>query len=233
MRRRWFPRPFALLATAFLLLLLCGGSAFSSSPVDRIDDAVKTLREMAEQPDAATMAGLLKVAKGVAIFPSIVKAGLILGGRYGEGLVLQRDSETGAWYGPHFVKMTGVSWGVQFGVQSTALVLVIANERGMKGFTEDKVTLSGEMAVAAGPVGREAAAGTDVKLTSALYSYSITKGVFAGLSLEGAVIEADADASQVYWGTSNAADWALAQRATDARIAPLVQELERLVASVR
>lgn len=226
-------RVFALTLAAALLALALGGNALASTPLSRIDEALKVLREMSEQPDAQTMSGLLKSAKGVAIFPSVIKAGLILGGRYGEGLVLQRDAQTGAWYGPHFVKITGVSWGIQIGVQSTALVLVIANERGMKGFTRDKITLGGDLAVAAGPVGRQAGAGTDIELKSSIYSYSMSKGIFAGLSLEGAVIEADRSANEAYWGAATSADRALAQQAVDARILPLVQELNRLVAAAK
>lgn len=221
-----------LLVLQILLALLLGvtlpSTALAAKSDPRIDEAVLVLQEMFGQEDAVAAARLLENAKGVAIFPNVIKAGIMLGGRYGEGLVLKRD-ERGQWYGPHFVTVKGVSYGLQFGVQSTALVMVIANDRGMEGFTGDKVTLGGDIAVAAGPVGRQAGAGTDVDLKAAIYSYSMSKGMFAGMSLEGSVIQADTEANEEYWGSDLSPDKALAKKATDSRIKPLVAELEQLI----
>ena len=114
--------------------LLVGPAAYAASPETIISQSTAALRDMAVEPDAGAMVSLLKEARGVAIFPSVVKAGIFLGGKYGEGLVLQRDQETGTWYGPSFITMKGVSYGLQFGVQSTALVLVINNDEGMERF---------------------------------------------------------------------------------------------------
>jgi len=221
----------AILCVAVLATVGCAGTALASSPTERIDEAVQVLREMSAQEDYEAMAYILKKAHGVAIFPSVCKAGLMIGARHGEGLVLRRDPRTGTWYGPSFVTITGLSWGPQIGVQSTSLVLVITNERGLKGFQEGKITLGGELSVAAGPVGRHAEAGTDVELKAAIYSYSMSKGVFAGASLEGARIATDDSANQLYWGAKVAADSILARKAVDGRVKPLVQQLNRMISN--
>lgn len=216
-----------------VLAVLAAGAvapARASGPVARIDEAVEVLREMGGHSDVASLARLVKDAKGVAIFPTVLKAGLGIGGRYGEGLLLRRDPAAGKWYGPHFVTLKGVSYGPQIGVQATSLVLVIANDRGMKGFLGDKVTLGGELAVAAGPVGRQAGAATDVDLKASIYSYSLSKGIFAGLSLEGAVIQPDEQAVKEFWGKPLKADQILERPARDRRVAELLRELEKLLA---
>lgn len=220
-----------------LVALLAGGAgataALAASPAALLNEAVEVLREMSQKADVTSMARLVKEAKGVAIFPSVLKAGIVLGGRYGEGLLLRHGPGAGEWQGPYFVELKGVSYGPQLGVQSTALVLVITNDRGMKGFTGDKVTLGGEMAVAAGPMGRQAGAATDVDLKASIYSYSLSKGIFAGLSLEGAVIQADEAANREYWNASLTADQMLARPAEDPRVAPLLKELGALLKQVK
>jgi lipid-binding SYLF domain-containing protein len=219
-----------LLSLMILSLMLACPVARAASPETRISESIATLKEMADEPDAKAMATLLQKARGVAIFPSVVKAGIFLGGKYGEGLVIQRDPETGTWYGPSFVTMKGVSYGLQFGVQSTALVLVINNEQGMDSFRgSQKFTLGGDIGIAAGPVGRQAGASTDVELKSAIYSYSISKGLFAGLSLEGAIIETDDSVNELYWGRAMYPQQILDTDATDARVRPLVRELDGLM----
>ncbi|MCR4402921.1 MAG: lipid-binding SYLF domain-containing protein [Firmicutes bacterium] len=221
----------AATCAAALAAIGIAGTALASSPAERISEAVQVLKEMSSQEDYEAMAYILKRAQGVAIFPSVLKAGLMLGARHGEGLVLRRDPGTGKWYGPSFVTITGLSWGPQIGVQSTALVLVITNERGLKGFEEGKITLGGEMSIAAGPVGRHAEAGTDIELKAAIYSYSMSKGVFAGASLEGARIAEDESANELYWGAKLAPDSILARVASDQRVRALVEELDRLISS--
>ncbi len=217
------------LILVFLLVWLPVASA--ASPRIRISESISTLQEMATEPDAKAMAALLQKAQGVAIFPSVIKAGVFLGGKYGEGLVVQRNQEDGTWYGPSFISMKGISYGLQFGVQSTALVLVINNEKGMESFRgTQRVTLGGDIGVAAGPVGRQAGASTDVDLQAAIYSYSISKGIFAGFSLEGAVIEADEDANEAYWGRTMGPKEILGIEATDDRVESLLRELEKLMA---
>lgn len=205
----------------------------NKTPEERINSAVKILGEMAGQDDSSHMARLLKDARGVAIFPSVVKAGLIFGGRYGEGLLLKHDRKTGRWYGPNFVNIGGASWGLQVGIQSTALVLVITNDRGMDGFIGDKITLGGDLAVSAGPVGRNTSAATDGKLKASIYSYSMSKGLFAGLSLEGAYVDVDENANKAYWGQTVSAREALNKRATGKKVLPLTHKLDSLIKSAK
>ncbi|NLO57433.1 MAG: lipid-binding SYLF domain-containing protein [Synergistaceae bacterium] len=220
-------------AVLFLSSTVCGNEASASTPVGRIQDSVNILREMAKQKDASTMGELLAEAKGIAIFPSVIKAGLVFGGQYGEGLVLRRDPGAKKWYGPSFATVAGASWGLQIGAQSIALVLVITNERGLEGFKGNNVKLGGDLAVAAGPVGRRGELGTDYRLKASIYSYSMTKGLFAGLSLEGAAITVDKNANQVYWGTPTTAGTALNKRATGSKITPLINEIERIIRNAK
>ena len=217
-----------VLAT-MLGLLVTGEGARAMSPTERIRESASILREMARQDDARYMGKLLKDAKGVAIFPSVVKAGLVFGGKYGEGILLRRDPAKNRWYGPSFIDMGGVSWGLQIGLSSTALVLVITNERGMAGFTGDEVTLGGDLAVAAGPTGRSTSAATDGRLKASIYSYSMTKGLFAGLSLEGAVIDTRQDKNREYWKGDRGVDRILKTAATDARMRALIKALDEVV----
>ncbi len=211
--------------TVFLCIAITGVAA-AKTPAEIIDESILVLEEMTAQYDVAAMAGLVKQAKGVAIFPSVLKAGFVLGGRYGEGLVLRRDNDN--WYGPYFVTIKGVSYGLQVGVQSTALVMVINNERGLQSFTGDKVTLGGEVSVAAGPLGRQAGAATDTDFKAEIYSYSMSKGAFAGMSLEGSIIEAAKGANLDYWGSDLTVEQIFKKKATDSRIKELVAELNNL-----
>jgi lipid-binding SYLF domain-containing protein len=212
-----------------LFCLLFGNMAQAAkSPQAIIDSAVLALKEMAQQNDAGAMADTLQGARGVAIFPSVVKAGFVLGGRYGEGLILRREGNS--WNGPSFVDITGASFGFQIGVQSTAMVLVITNERGMQGFVGDKITLGGDVSVAAGPVGRNAQAATDGKLQASIYSYSMSKGLFAGASLEGASISTQHEKNAKYWGKAMLPEEILKTKASKKEMAALLQALNSLIA---
>ena len=207
------------LVMCIVTVLSLNGVGQAKTPGERISGSVKIRREMSEQEDAESMASVLKRAKGVAIFPSVVKAGFVLGGKYGEGLVLRRNPSTGKWYGPSFVNIVGASWGLQIGAQSIALVLVVNNERGMEAFTSGSdIKLGGDVAVVAGPVGRRGEAATDIHLKASMYSYSMSKGLFAGMSLEGAGLNVDESANQVYWGAVMSPKAALDKSATDKKI---------------
>jgi lipid-binding SYLF domain-containing protein len=216
-----------------VLFLWAPSLSEASTPAGRIEDSIRILKEMAQQKDAETMGELLEQAKGVAVFPSVIKAGLVFGGQYGEGLVLRRDPATKKWYGPSFATVAGASWGLQIGAQSIALVLVITNDRGLDGFKGNNVKLGGDLAVAAGPVGRRGELGTDYKLRASIYSYSMTKGLFAGISLEGAAITVDRNANQVYWDSPVSAAQALNKSASGPRIKPLVAEIERIIRTAK
>lgn len=203
--------------------------AFSATPNERITQSVGVIRDMSSQDDVETMADLVKSAKGVVIIPKYVKAAFGIGGAYGEGLILRHDPARGMWYGPSFLNITGASFGLQIGVQSTALLLVITNDRGMERFYGDKFKLGADIDIAAGPVGRSAGAATDVNLKASIYSYSMSKGLFAGLSLSGALMSSDDEANSSYWGSRYNPRDILNKRATTGQIQPLLSALNSLI----
>ncbi len=224
-------RPLLLLALWALAVALplppAASPAWAMSTQERIDQSALVIQEMSRQSDTGTMASMLRTAKGVVIFPSVVKAGFVFGGQYGEGLILRRDPRRNAWYGPSFVDIAGASWGLQIGIQSTALVLVITNERGIDGFTGDNVTLGGDLAIVAGPVGRDTSASTN--LTASIYSYSMSKGLFAGIALSGATVDTKQDKNQEYWKRNLTSGRILKMRADDVRVQPLILALNKLL----
>ncbi|MBC7121499.1 MAG: lipid-binding SYLF domain-containing protein [Candidatus Methanosuratus sp.] len=185
---------------------------------------------MSGQEDVGTMADMVKGSHGVVIIPSFYKGAIGLGGSYGEGVVLRHDPETGKWYGPSFMNITGMSYGLQIGFQSTALLLVISNRAGMEHSYGDTVKLGADVSVAAGPVGRSAGAATDANLKASIYSYSISKGLFAGVSLGGAVMATDEEANSSYWGAGNYnSREILLKPATKNNVQPLLSSLMALV----
>jgi lipid-binding SYLF domain-containing protein len=167
----------------------------------------EVLDELAGMQVRAIPPALLQDAYGVAIVPNMVKAGFVFGARFGRGVMLVRDGET--WNRPVFITLTGGSFGWQIGVQSTDLILVFKTragvERVMRG--KGKVTLGADIGIAAGPVGRQAEAGTDMQLKSEIYSYSRSRGLFAGLSLEGAALIVDHGDTDAYYRTPRPAVW--------------------------
>lgn len=195
----------------------------------RIRLSAELVRDMAAQDDAASMADVIKSGKGVAIFPAVTKAGLMIGGQVGEGLVLLRNPN-GTWNGPSFMGLSGASIGIQIGAQSVGLVLVITNEDGLRAFTGgNSFKLGADVAIAAGPVGRDTSAATDSRAKASIYSYSMSKGLFAGMTFEGSVLNQNRDANRAYWGRDMSAQAALKKPANDKRIKELVNSLNALV----
>ena len=218
-----------VLATSILLFAAAPAPAADTSGL--IKDALDVLKEMAKQNDAGDMAKVIKGAESVAIVPSMVKAGLIIGGEYGEGLILRKKG--GKWYSPSFYNLGGGSVGLQVGVQKIAFVLVVNNEKGVDAFLKSRTKLGGDASVAAGPVGRRGEAATDAQLKASIYSYSMTKGLFAGVSLEGSVISVSVKRNKEYWKKDISADDALKQPATDKRILPLIREIDSIIQKAR
>jgi lipid-binding SYLF domain-containing protein len=142
---------------------------------------------------------MLADAKGVVIIPSMVKAGLVIGGRHGKGVLVMRD-EAGHWRVPVFVTVTGGNIGYQIGVQATDLILIFKTHQSIEGILDGKLTLGVDVAAAAGPVGREAAAATDGQLRAEIYSYSRSRGLFAGVSIDGSVLQVADDLNTAYYG---------------------------------
>ena len=160
--------------------------------------ADQVLRDLRTQRDQAIPDRLLERAYGVAVFPDLTKLAFFAGGRRGHGVLVVRDKQ-GRFSNPVFVTMTGGSFGWQWGVQFTDIVLVFTTPKGVEGINGGKVTLGAGASVAAGPVGRDASAATDAGFKAEVYSYSRNKGVFAGLSLDGSVITIDDGANAAFY----------------------------------
>lgn len=160
--------------------------------------AAKTFTEIMNVREKAIPKELLDKAEAIAVFPGVIKAAFIFGGRGGQGVVSKRVK--GGWSAPAFFNLSGGSFGAQIGAQKTDYVLLIMNEEGVKGLLEDKFEMGGEASVAAGPVGREAAASTNTTLDAGILSYSRSKGAFIGAALKGAVISPDNDLNEAVFG---------------------------------
>jgi lipid-binding SYLF domain-containing protein len=139
-------------------------------------------------------------AEGIAIVPGLLKGGFVIGVRHGRGVLVVRD-ESGAWRAPVFITITGGSIGWQAGVQATDVVLVFKTKSSVQGLMNGKFTIGGDVAAAAGPVGRQAQAATDARLKAEIYSYSRSRGLFAGVSLDGSAIQMDPNATAVYYAS--------------------------------
>jgi lipid-binding SYLF domain-containing protein len=159
------------------------------------------LDEIMATPEKGIPASLLADAQGIAIVPSVVKGGLGIGIRFGRGILLVRD-ETGKWRQPSFITLAGGSFGWQIGVQATDVILVFKTRKSVQTLLSGKLTLGADAAVTAGPVGRQAAAGADVTLRSAVFSYSRSRGLFLGLALDGTAIMIDDKANAAYYGNN-------------------------------
>lgn len=213
----------------FIFAFASLASAAEKAHERRIRLSTDLINEMSQQSDADSLGNVIKSGKGIAIFPSVTKAGLIFGGQMGEGLVFIRNAN-GTWSGPSFISVSGASIGFQIGVQSVGLVLVITNDAGLQAFTSgNSFTLGADASIAAGPVGRDAYAATDGNVKASIYSYSITKGLYAGVTLEGSIINQSRDANKAYWHRDISPGAALKKPSTDKRVAPLIAALKKLI----
>ena len=171
----------------------------TSAEVKRVQSAANVLDEIMGTPDKGVPKEILESAKCVAVVPSMIKGGFILGARYGKGVATCR---TGAatWSAPAPITIAGGSWGLQFGGEAVDLVMLVMNDKGMQNLLSSKFKLGAEGSAAAGPVGRQAEANTDWKMRAEGLTYSRARGVFAGLELNGAVIKQDEDDTRVLYG---------------------------------
>ncbi|CAO0822313.1 SH3 domain-containing YSC84-like protein 1 [Desulfarculales bacterium] len=166
----------------------------------KVTEAQVVMEHVMSSDDASIPQDLLHKAKAVAIFPDMVKAGFLVGGQYGTGVVMARRGD-GSWGPPAFFTMGGVSFGLQLGAQAADVVLVIMKQRGLDGLLNNKIKLGADVGVAVGPVGRRGEASiSGFSGYADAYSYSRTKGLFAGLSLEGGGIEYDAKTTGKFYG---------------------------------
>ncbi len=174
--------------------------AMKVKATEKVEDAGEVMRSIMESPDKSIPKDLLRQSAGVAIFPGVIKGGFFIGGKYGRGVIMRHNPKTDRWTPPAFYSIAAASYGLQFGGQSTDLVLVIMNNQGMKGLIKSEFTLGGDASVAAGPVGRKAQANVDVELKSAIYSYSRSRGAFIGISLEGSKLNSLIEYNEGYYG---------------------------------
>jgi len=165
---------------------------------ERARNAAEVLRDLQKTPDKGIPQDLLERAHGIAVIPHVVKAAFGIGGRWGKGLVAAKTG--GSWGTPAFVEISGGSFGFQLGGQAADVVLVFATEKSLKSLLESKVKLGADASISAGPIGRSAEIGTDAKLNAEIYSYSRSKGLFAGIALDGAVISIDDSANRKVYG---------------------------------
>jgi lipid-binding SYLF domain-containing protein len=182
------------------LAALTTAPALRASPTGTVEDAIDVLDELAAAPEKRVPPALLRDAAAVLVAPDVIRGGFVVGGRHGHGVLLVRQK--GAWSDPVFVTLTGGSAGLQAGIQSTDLFLVVRNARSLDRIFRGagKLTLGADASVAAGPVGREAAAGTDAALKAEILSYSRTRGLFAGVALDGDTVYVDHLANDRFYG---------------------------------
>ncbi|GFO69581.1 hypothetical protein GMLC_31600 [Geomonas limicola] len=218
----------AILSLAAFLFLLLGAlpqPALAEKEGQKVEECIDVVKAVKAMPEEGIPQALLNNAHAIAIIPGVIKVGFVIGGRYGTGILTVRN-EKGEWSDPVFVKIAGGSLGWQIGAQSTDLILVFKSKASVNGILRGKFTLGADASVAAGPVGRSASGATDVMLKSEIFSYSRSRGLFAGLALDGAGITIDDDANASFYGKPDLA----AKDIISGNLAnrpPLVQELLR------
>jgi lipid-binding SYLF domain-containing protein len=177
----------------------------SADQVQKVQDCIRALDEMMKESDKSIPVGLIRDCAGIAILPDVIKAGFVVGGRFGRGVVLIRTKN--GWSDPVFIDIKGGSVGWQAGVQSADVILVFRTPRSVENITKGKFTLGADIGIAAGPLGRTAEASTDTQLKAEILSYSRSRGLYAGLSFQGSSIQDDPKANgQFYGGTMSAQD---------------------------
>jgi SH3 domain-containing YSC84-like protein 1 len=183
------------------LIALPALAADDSKETDRLENAGTVMEEILNVPDDIPQ-DLLDKAECVVVFPSVLKAAFVVGGSYGRGAMSCRSGEhfTGPWSAPSMMALEGASFGFQLGGQATDFVLLIMNPRGANAILSSKVKLGADMAAAAGPKGRDAQANTDATLRAEILTYSRSRGLFAGISLEGSTLRPDNDANERIYG---------------------------------
>ena len=166
--------------------------------IDRLNDSAQVLKELTGAPDTGIPDSVLKDAKCVAIVPSMIKGGFIVGGQHGRGVATCRNAN--GWSAPAFFTLTGGSWGLQIGAEAVDVTMLVMNDQGMKDLLSSKFKLGAAGSIAAGPVGREASANTDASMKAGILTYSRARGLFAGLDLNGAVVQQDDESQDAFYG---------------------------------
>lgn len=189
-----------------------------------VTNAEHVLDEIMATSDKSIPRDLLARCKAIVIYPTVIKGGFIFGGRYGKGVVVRRDKKSGKFGPVAFVTMTGASVGLQAGIQGTDLILLIMNNDGIEGLLSTRLTLGADMAISAGPIGRNAEIATDLSFRAGILSYSQSRGFYGGIALNGALIIPDGKANKAYYGVSiSSKDILLDSRA------PMLPSSQRLI----
>ncbi len=192
-------KKFIVAACALALGVSQGFAATSHAKlVDRLNAASRVITEIESIPAKSIPLAIMSKATCVAVVPAYKKAAFVVGGSYGQGVVTCRTAR--GWSAPAFIQMRGGSWGLQIGGQSTDLVLIAVNNRGMQDLLRSKFKIGGDAAASAGPVGRNAAAATNLTLKSELLTYSRSQGLFAGIDLNGTVVNQNTDDTRAFYG---------------------------------
>jgi len=194
--------------TTLLTILAAGAFVFSplamaqkeSGAADRLDASADVLRDMMHADDKGIPQDLMNKAQCVVVIPNMKKAGFIWGAKYGRGYAVCRRRGGSGWTAPAGMRIEGGSFGLQIGGSESDAVVLVNNESGMKHLLSDKFTLGGDASIAAGPVGRDASAQTDVELHAEMLSYSRSRGIFVGIALEGATLRPDKEADRELYG---------------------------------
>jgi lipid-binding SYLF domain-containing protein len=183
-------------------LSLAGASAFASSDrqdsLDRLQMSTEVLQSIMNAPDKGIPDEVIKGAKCLVVIPHLIKGGFVVGAEHGRGIASCRTAD--GWSAPAFVSIGGGSWGLQIGVEGVDLVMVVMNDNGLQHLLSSKFQISGDASASAGPVGRHASAGTDWTLNTEILTYSRSRGIFAGITLNGAVVEQDVDSTRSIYG---------------------------------
>jgi lipid-binding SYLF domain-containing protein len=183
-------------------IALTGGNLWAASgrqdAIQRLQMSTDVLHAIMSAPDRGIPEEVMSSAKCIVVIPDLVKGGFIVGGEHGRGIASCRTAR--GWSAPAFVSVGGGSWGLQIGVEGVDLVMVVMNDRGLQHLLSSKFELSGAASASAGPVGRHASAGTDWTMNTEVLTYSRSHGIFAGITLNGAVVEQDADSTRAIYG---------------------------------
>lgn len=187
--------------TAAILLAPAVFAADEAKFGERLEDSATLLSEVMSTPDKSIPQDLLNKASCIVLVPGLKKGAFVVGAKYGRGFAICRGANGVGWGPPAAISIEGGSVGFQIGVSSTDVILLVMNERGMRHLTQDKFTIGGEATAAAGPVGRNATAQTDVMMSAEILSWSRSRGAFAGVSLDGATLRNDIDQNRAMYGT--------------------------------
>ena len=196
----WIMKHIAI-STAVLLLGVSLVAA-QSDEAKRVAEATTVIEEMMAAGDKAVPQSILEKAEAIAVFRAVVRGGLMVAGQFGRGIISARDATSGTWSAPAFLRITGGSFGAQIGGQAIDLILVVQNRRGLEQLVRNQFKLGADASVAAGPVGRDASASTDIQMRAQILSYSRTRGLFAGITVNGSTIRQDRDANERFYGTA-------------------------------